>query len=212
MAHFTLYGMWPSAPCYKVGLALRLMNLPFNYEHIDLMSGAQKEPDFLKLNPFGKVPLLIDHEMGDRIITESSLILQYLAERTLLYIGKDVDESLRIRAWQNWAVMALGFGIFRARAARMGFAQVTPDVLASYDRSAYQGLGEFDNLLVGGDFLSGNRPTIADVDLYSIVAYCDQAQINLNPYKTITQWMKRVENLPNFASNRDCLPMESESY
>lgn len=208
MARFTLHAMWPSTPSYKVGLMLRLTGTPFNYAHVDLMAGEQRSDAHLARNRFGKVPVLEDHEAGF-CLCESGVILQYLAEVTGRFKGADTLENLRAREWQSWAVMVLAHNIFRVRAARMGFFDIPEAIIAFDEKGAKAGLKAFNGLIEGRTWLVGDGPTIADIDLYGITAFCGQGEIDLSPYPNVRAWMDRVEALDGFADILTCLPRES---
>ena len=73
-----LYGHEMSGNSYKVRLLLDLLNLDYEWVKVDLMKGAHKSPEYLTLNPFGQVPLLID---GETRLADAQAILVYLARQ-----------------------------------------------------------------------------------------------------------------------------------
>lgn len=208
MARYTLHGMWPSGPTYKVGLMLRLTNTPHDYEHVDLRSGAHKADAFLAKNRYGQVPVLEDHQ-ADVCLSQSSVILDYLADETGQFGGKDRADRLRAREWQFWAAGPLAIGIYRTRAVKLGLFKFAEDVQAANLQSALGALKELDGLLAGRTWLVGAGPTIADIDIYGIAGYAGQAQIDLQPFGNVRKWMARVEGLPGFRGPQDCLPQAS---
>ena len=64
-------------------------------------------------------------------------------------------------------------------------------------------------MLEGRDWLVGGGVTIADIDIYGVVAYSGQAQIDLAPFAHVRRWMSRVEALPRFKNVDAALPKES---
>ncbi len=208
MARFTLNGMWPSGPTYKVGLMLSLTGTPYAYNHIDLRAGAHKDPGYLEKNRFGQVPCLEDHE-ADICLCQSSAILEYLAEVTGQFGGASRTELYRAKEWQHWAVLGLAAGVYRARAKVLGFFDIPDPIHAVNVKMANDGLKELDKHLDGKTWLVGDGATIADIDLYGVAAYCGQAQIDLAPYPNVQAWMAQVEALPGFKDILSCLPQES---
>jgi glutathione S-transferase len=200
--------MWPSGPTYKVGLMLRLTNTPHDYEHVDLRAGAHKADAFLAKNRYGQVPVLEDHET-DICLCQSSVILDYLAEETGQFGGRDRAERLRAREWQLWGAGQLTTGVYRTRAFKLGFFKFPEQVAEANLQAALGSLKELNGLVHGRDWLVGKGPTIADIDLYGITAYCGQAEIGLDPYPAVRAWMGRVEALPGFRGPLDCLPQAS---
>lgn len=208
MARYTLHGIFASGPTYKVGLMLRLTGTPFNYEHVDLRSGAHKADAFLAKNRYGQVPVLEDHQ-NDYCLCQSSVILDYLADETGKFGGKDRGERLRAREWQLWGAGTLTTGIYRTRAAKLGFFKFPDQVLEANLQAATGGLKELNGLLDGREWLVGKAATIADIDIYGIAAYAGQAQIDLTAVPHVKRWMGRVEALPGFKGVSDLLPQAS---
>jgi glutathione S-transferase len=84
-------------------------------------------------------------------------------------------------------------------------------VLAHYEAEGQAGLKILDQHLAGRSFVVGEAPTFADIDLYGVVAYAPQAQIDLAPYPNLQAWMKRVEALPGYGAPESLLPEESRA-
>lgn len=208
MARFTLHGIFASGPTYKVGLMLNLTGTPFSYEHVDLRSGAHKADAFLAKNRYGQVPVLDDHEK-DECLCQSSVILDYLADETGKFGGKDRSARLRAREWQLWGAGVLTTGIYRTRAAKLGFFKFPEQVAEANFQMGTNALKELNGLLDGRDWLVGAGPTIADIDIYGIAAYAPQAGIDPAPFAHMRKWMARMEALPGFKSVDNCLPRQS---
>lgn len=208
MTRYTLHGMWPSGPAYKVGLMLKLTGTPHNYQHVNLQEGEHRGEAYLVKNRFGKVPAMEDHEAG-LCLVESSNILDYLADETGQFGGKDRAERLQAREWQSWAAGTLANGIYRTRAAKFGFFTFPDEVAAANEQAGLDGLKALDGHLEGKEWLVGDGATIADIDLYAIAGYAGQARMDISEYANIARWMKNVEGLDGFMSIDDGLPKES---
>mgnify|MGYP003633973996 FL=1 len=208
MTRYTLHGIFASGPTYKVGLMLHMTSTPFDYVHVDLRSGAHKADAFLAKNRYGQVPVLDDHEK-DMCLCQSSVILDYLADETGRFGGKDRAERLRAREWQLWGAGQLTTGIYRTRALKLGFLQFPEQVAEANFNAANGALKELNGLLDGRDWLVGAGPTIADLDIYGIAAYAPQAQVDLANYAHLRRWMAKVEALPGFKNVDTALPKES---
>jgi glutathione S-transferase len=208
MTRFTLHGIFASGPTYKVGLMLNLTGTPYDYEHVDLRSGAHKADAFLAKNRYGQVPVLEDREK-DECLCQSSVILDFLADETGKFGGKDRSTRLRAREWQFWGAGALTTGIYRSRAVKLGFFKFPEQVVEANFQMGLNALKELNALLDGRDWLVGAGPTIADVDIYGIAAYAPQAGMDLSSYPAVRKWMKRIEALPGFKDVDTCLPQKS---
>jgi glutathione S-transferase len=209
-ARFTLHGFWVSGPSYKVGLMLSLAGEKFDYEQVALMTGAHKSPDYLAKNRYGQVPCLTDNQTG-RTLCQSSAILDYIVDVTGKLGGGDAGERQQAREWMWWNQDALAPGIFKTRAAKLGFFKPAPDVAASNEAAGLNGLKALDAFLAGKNFITGSNPTLADVDLYATAAYAPQAGMDLSAYPNVSAWMKRIEALPGFDGIDSLLPKESKA-
>jgi glutathione S-transferase len=201
-AAYTLYGNFLSSPTYKVGLMLGLCGLPFDYRHIDLAKRQQKSPDFLAINRYGQVPA-IRHD--GRAMCQANAILEYIAEQTGKFGGATPDERQRIREWLVWETDRLEPGINRTRFFER-FAKADPAVMQFTRDHADAGLGVLDDLLAGKTFLVADRPTIADISIYCVVAYMEEGKFDITAWPQVKAWADRVSALPGFKPPYDLLP------
>ena len=100
-------------------------------------------------------------------------------------------------------------GIYRTRAAKLGFFKFPEQVAEANFQMGANALKELNGLLEGRDWLVGAGPTIADVDIYGIAAYAGQAGIDTAPFTHMRKWMARMEALPGFKGVDNCLPTQS---
>ncbi len=205
---FKLYGHQRSGPTYKVALALSLMGEPFEYEHVDLPKGAHKEPGYLAKNRFGQVPCLYD---GAHHFCQSASILQYLAETLKKFDGRNAEEHARIREWMFWDFDRLAPGIYRSRAFALGIRKAEPAVVDSYKAEGEMGLKVLEEHLARHPWLVGERPTIADVDLYGVIYHAPAGGFDLSRYPKISAWKQRIEALPGYATPEALCPVETKA-
>jgi glutathione S-transferase len=203
---FTLYGFAGSTSTYTAALGLALMRHPFSYMHVSLRDGAHKQPDFLVKNRFGQVPALRD---GQTYFVQSAAILMHLADALEKYDGKTPNETNRIREWMFWQWDRLAVPVFRLRARNRGLRQFGEEVRNMYDSDARSAIVTLDHELVKSDWVTGKKPTIADISIYGVLRYAHEANIDLNAYPRVMAWKKRFEELPGFATPESLLPMES---
>lgn len=209
-ARFTLHGIWLSGPAYKVGLMLALAGEPFDYVHVNLREGEHKTPDFLKKQRFGQVPLLVDNSNG-RHLCQSASILEYLADTLGRFGGATLEERIQAREWMFWEFDRLAAPIYRMRGVRLGFRSVPQAVAEAYHQEGLLALQVLDGHLKGRDWLVGEGPTIADIDLYGVVAYAGGGGFDLSKFPHIVGWMTRIEGQPGFAVPQDLLPKASRA-
>lgn len=199
---YTLYGSFLSAPTYRVGLMLALTGTQFAYRHIDLSKGAHKTPEFLALNRYGQVPVL---QVGDLALCQSNAILEYLAEQTGQFGGRDVAERQRIREWLYWEHDRLSPGVARTRFFTR-FMKPDPAVADYMRKLGDLGLDTLDGFLAESPFLLGDRPTIADISAYAAIVHAAEGNFDLSPRGRISGWAARMAALPGFRLPYDLLP------
>ena len=207
-ARFELHGIAFSGPTYKVGLMLALAGEPFDYVHVNMMAGEHKQPPHMSKQRYGQVPLLIDRN-NNRHLCQSAAVLEYLSDTLGKFGGATLDERLLVREWLYWDFDRLATHVYRARTARLGIRPAAPEVLEFCMTSGEAALKVLDQHLAGRNLIVGEGVTIADIDIYGVVAVSDEAGCDLAAYANIEAWLKRMEALPHFASRKALLPLES---
>lgn len=206
-AAYTLYGSFLSAPSYKVGLMLRLSGLAFDYRHIDLSKGEHKTAEFLKLNRYGQVPVLVH---GGLNLCQSNAILEYLAEQSGKFAPATTEERQRIREWLFWEADRLSPGIGRTRFFER-FAKPDAAVMDYMRKNGEAGLGVLNAQLEGKRFLVGERPTIADIGVLGTLIHMAEGKFELTHWPNVKTWWDRVCALPGFKLPYDLLPKHDKA-
>jgi glutathione S-transferase len=184
-----------SGHSHRVELCLSLLGLPYELLHVDLMKGAQKQPEFLAKNVFGQVPVIED---GDVSLADSNAILVYLGERydeAGRYWPRTAQGKAAVVRWFSIAAGPVASGLAAARAVRILGAKL------DYERAvtiAQQLLKTLEAELTTRDYLVGSAATLADVACYAYVARAPEGDISLEPYPALRAWLGRIEALPGF--------------
>jgi glutathione S-transferase len=190
-----LYDFELSGHCHKVRLFLSLLDIPFETININLPKGEHKSDFFLKLNSFGQVPVLRD---GDFVIADSNAILVYLAlkyDPLSVWFPVSPITQAQIQRWLSAAAGPLAFGVANLRAARV--FKRTADLRAQ--ELSDKLLAAMNLELSKSKFLcTDQRPTIADIAMYSYTAHSPEGGIDLEQYDNIMRWIKNIELLPHF--------------
>ncbi|MBO9545901.1 glutathione S-transferase [Caulobacter sp.] len=183
-----------SGHAHRAQLFLSLIGVEAELVEVDLAGGAHKTPAFLKLNPFGQVPVLED---GDIVIADSNSILVYLAKKygKTDWLPEDVVQAAQVQRWLSVAAGELAYGSAAARLVTVFGAKRDPDEVIGRGHALLKTL---EGLLSQHDWLVADRPTIADVALYSYTARAPEGNVDLEPYPAVRQWLARIEALPGF--------------
>jgi glutathione S-transferase len=191
-----LYDMPLSGNCHKVRLLLSFLSLPYQIQPVDLAGGEQRGPDYLRLNPFGQVPVLDD---GGLIIRDSQAILVYLAKR---YGGEpwwpdDAYRLAQIAAWLSTAANEIFHGPALLRVHHKFGRGIDVEKAR---QTAEKVLGIIDRHLESRDWLAGDNVSIADIAAYPYLALAPEGGIDIAAYANIVAWFHRIRALPGYVS------------
>lgn len=183
-----------SGHSHRVQLLLSLLNLPTELIDVDLMKGAHKQPEFLKLNGFGQVPVIDD---GGNVVADSNAILVYLATRygDASWLPRDAAGAAAVQRWLSVAAGQIAFGPAAARLITVFGAKYNADEVIG---RAHALLKLMDAGLARSAFLTDAQPTIADVAAYSYIAHAPEGNVDLSGYPQVRAWLTRIEALPGF--------------
>lgn len=190
-----LYGHELSGNSYKAKLLLSLLSLEYEWVKVDLLKGEHKSPEFLQLNAFGQIPVLVD---GDIVLTDAQAILVYLARR---YGG---DAWLPVNAVSlsqivRWLSTTAGEVRQGPEFARLYYLfNVTSISIDRAHQKAEFILTQLNYWLTEHQWLEFDRPTIADVAVFPYVALAPDGKIDLTPYPHVLTWIDRVKQLPGY--------------
>jgi glutathione S-transferase len=199
-----LYGHFLSVPSCKVGLMLHMAAIPYAYHHVDLMTGAQKAPEYQAINRFTQVPAVV---LSGQEICQSDVILNHLAQKFGKLGGADEQEQLNVREWLCWQADRL-WNLARAR-GQIKFQNGAPDVITQLQGASRDALAVLDTYLDGGGFIVGAAPTIADVACFTVIGCAPDAEIDLSPWSNVIAWQTRMLAQEGCAEMDDILPKES---
>lgn len=183
-----------SGHAHRPRLFLSLLGVAHEAIEVDLKAGAHKRPAFLALNPFGQVPVLDD---DGTVVSDSNAILVYVARKLgrTDWLPDDAKGEAAVQRWLSVAAGELAYGPAAARLVTVFGADFRPDEVIG---RAHTLLGRLEAHLTGRDWLVGERPTIADVALYSYVARAPEGNVDLSGYPNVNAFLRRIEALPGF--------------
>ncbi len=198
-----LYDAAVSGNCHKVRMMLSLLGLDYDQVLVDLKAGAQKQPEFLALNPLGKIPVLEDEGL---VIRDSQAILVYLAGKhgSPDWWPEDAPGQGQIMQWLAFSVNEMFHGPAIARGLVI-FGRKGD--LAAAQEKARAALDVLEGRLGDHDWLALDRSTIADIACYPYAGLVPMGKVSLAPYPALRAWLQRVEALPGYLG-MDGLPSQ----
>ncbi len=183
-----------SGHAHRARLFLSLLGIDHELVFVDLSKGEHKQADFLKLNPFGQVPVLDD---DGTIVCDSNAILIYLAKKAGRrdWLPEDAKGAAEVQRWLSVAAGQIAHGPAQARLINVFKAPYRAEEVIPRSHAI---LALIDAALDGRRWIASEAPTIADVALYSYVARAPEGDVGLADYSNIRAWLERVEALPGF--------------
>jgi glutathione S-transferase len=174
------------------------LRIPLEMKLVDMFKGEQDQPEYLRLNPNGMVPLLED---GDFRLFESNAIMQYIAEKsgdTSLW-PKELKARADITRWQFWAVAHLGPQTSKMVVENMfkPFRGGQPDaaVVKDAEESFHFFAAILNHHLEGRAWLTGVDVTLADFSVATHFSYAIPGKFPMQEYKHIRAWLDRMDQI-----------------
>ncbi|MFN3348613.1 glutathione S-transferase family protein [Pseudorhodoplanes sp.] len=208
MPEYTLHCFAQSGNAYRVALMLNLIGADWQPQFVDFFGkGLPRSPEWrADVNEMGEVPVL-DHN-GKRL-TQSGVILTYLADKTGTFAPRGEDERLEALRWIIFDNQKLNGYLGPYRFLR-NFAKPAgdPAAMAFLKGRIDNSLGILEKRLARAPFVLGDRPTIADISLVGYLYYpAEEFGFDIPAtYPNIAAWLERMKALPGWAHPYDLMP------
>jgi glutathione S-transferase len=203
MPVFTLYCFAQSGNAYKAALMLNLCGAEWAPRFVDFFNGETRTPAYREINVMGEVPVL---EHDGRRLSQSGVILDYLASRLGRFGWRDDDERREILRWilfDNHKLTSYVATLrFMLQFARTGETPVT-EWLRGRANSALKVL---DAHLSGRRFAVGDAPTIADLSMCGYLYWFDEFGIDQGTFPAVGAWLQRIRALPGWVHPYELMP------
>ena len=193
---------WPTPNGRKVSIMLEETKIKYKVTSINLGKEEQFKPEFLKINPYGKIPAIIDHEK-DLVLIESGAILIYLARKSNQFLPK--ENEIRIFEWLMFQTSNVGpmlgqhhhFHHFNS-----GKSKYAEDRFFKNSIRVYEVL---DKILSKNNYLAGEDYSIADISTFPWIARHNWHDIGLKKYKHLSKWYEFISDRLAVKKGYDCL-------
>lgn len=190
---------WPTPNGHKITLFLEETGLPYRLVPVNIGSGEQFKPEFLKIAPNNRMPAIVDHDPtgGGEPITvfESGAILVYLAEKTGQFLPKDVRGRVKTLEWLFWQMGGLGPMAGQNHHFSAYAPEKIPYAIERYVKETNRLYGVLDRQLAKSAFVAGDY-SIADMAAYPwIVPYERQGQ-RIDDFPNLKRWFETIRDRP----------------
>ncbi|QXI36435.1 glutathione S-transferase family protein [Pseudomonas xantholysinigenes] len=175
----------------KISIALEELGLAYGQTDIDLSKGEQKTPQFLRLNPNGKIPVLVDQDR-DLVLFESAVILSYLAERQGMLAGDTADQRRIVQQWLCFQIASVGPMLGQLWWFRHGSTSHNREALERYTGEALRLYGVVERQLAERPFIAGDAYSIADIALFTWLRTHEELALDLQPFPEVRDWLEQI--------------------
>ena len=198
-----LYDYLPSGNGYKCRLVMKALGMPYEIRTVNIVAGATRTPEFLAVNPNGKIPVLVVPGRGP--LAESHAIIGYLAEGSAL-VPADPWERALMWQWMCFEQYQLEPGVGTVRFWLTSLRKKPEDFGERYTERFQRGadaLAVLERGLAGRSWLVGESVTLADIALFAYTHVADEAGYRLADFPAISAWIARFKRLPWYAPITD---------
>jgi glutathione S-transferase len=204
VAEYRLYCFGESGNSYKAALMLALSGADWEPIRVNYFDGETRTPEFREqVSVMGEVPVLLHR--GERM-TQSGVILDYLAEQTGRFGARDARERREIWRWllfdNHKFTSYLATLRWMVGLQKSGESAVT-EFLRQRVRTAF---GIVESHLAGRAFVLGERPTIADISMVGYLYYPEETGLDRSATPNMEAWTQRVAALPGWKHPYDLMP------
>ena len=194
---------------WKASIALEELGLDYTLHRIDLGADDQKKPDYLKINPNGRIPAIVDRDAGDFAVFESGAILTYLAEKAGALMPPDAKGRSLVMQWLMFQMGGVGPMQGQANYFLHSADEKIPFAVTRYQNETRRLYQVLEGRLAESPYLAGDL-SIADIATWSWVWIHDFAGVAVDDLPNLSRWIEDLAARPAFKKGVDVTPLPEE--
>ncbi|QHE88309.1 glutathione S-transferase family protein [Hydrogenophaga sp. BPS33] len=180
---------------HKVSIALEELALPYALRVLNLSQGEQRHPVYLKINPNGRIPAIVDHDAGGFAVFESGAILIYLAEKTGRLMPGDAQGRSRVLQWLMFQMGGIGPMMGQANVFFRYFPEKIPAAIERYQGECKRLFRVLDGHLAQHEYLAGDY-SIADIANWAWVRTHRWSGVDIDDLPHLKRWRNAIRARP----------------
>jgi len=177
---------------WKASITLEELGLEYKVHHIQMDQQEQKEPWYLKLNPNGRIPIIVDHDNDDFVVIESGALMIYLAEKTGQLMPSDVNGRSTVIQWLMFQMGGIGPMMGQANVFFRYAPEKIPYAIERYQRESRRLFEVLDTRLADKQFLAGDY-SIADIANFSWVWGYKWSGVSIDGLDHLSRWLDEIQ-------------------
>lgn len=200
----------PTPNGHKASIMLEELELPYRLNEIKLASGDQRTPEFLAINPNGRIPAIVDRGNDDFVVFESGAILLYLAERTGKLLGTTAKGRSRAIQWLMLQMSGVGPMMGQTFVFEQYFPEKLPSVIARFRNESLRLLHVLDARLAHAEYLAGDY-SVADIATWPWARLHERIGLDVATMPHLQRWLGVVGARPAVKRGIERPPMLSDA-
>ena len=180
---------------HKVSIMLEEIGLPYTVRVIDLAGLEQRKPEFLALNPNGRIPVIVDRDADDFVVFESGAILVYLAEKTGQLMPADAKGRSLVMQWLMFQMGGIGPMMGQANVFYRYFPEKLQPAIDRYQGEVRRLFEVLDGRLASNEFLAGDY-SIADIANWAWVRTHKWSGVDVDGLPNLIRWIDQLAARP----------------
>ena len=180
---------------HKASCTLEELEIPYEVHEIDLSALEQKKPDFTRLNPNGRIPVIVDREEDDLAVFESGAIMIYLAEKAGRLLPTDRRARARVISWLMFQMGGIGPMMGQANVFFRYFPEKIQPAIDRYQHESRRLFEVLDSRLAESEWLA-DEYSIADIANWCWVRTHSWSGVSLDGLDHVERWMGALQQLP----------------
>jgi glutathione S-transferase len=180
---------------WKASVMLEEIGLEYEVHHVDIMKGDQKRPEFLRINPNGRIPAIIDRGNDDFAVFESGAILIYLAKKSGQLMPRDDKGESRVIQWLMFQMGGIGPMMGQANVFYRYFPEKIQPAIDRYHNECRRLFEVLEGQLDGRDYLC-DEYSIADIANWCWVHTYFWSGVDIEGLDNLKAWMDRMQARP----------------
>ena len=194
----------------KISVMLEEIGLDYTVQKIDMAKLEQKRPEFLAMNPNGRIPVIVDRDNDDFVVFESGAIMIYLAEKTGQLLPQEEKARSRVIQWLMFQMGGLGPMMGQANVFYRYFDEKIPAAIDRYQHESLRLLTVLNGQLAGRDYLC-DEYSIADIANWCWAASYKWSGIDISGLDDLQAWLDRLAARPAVERGRNVPESTSKS-
>ncbi len=181
----------------RASIMLEETGFSYTAHTINLMKGEQSTPEFLKLNPSGRIPAIVDHDTGHEeplVLSQSVAIILYLAEKSGRFMPSDPKQRAKAYEWLIYHATDIAPNLFNIFYFSKRCKPPQPEAIQLLEQRNQAHYVLFDEHLADHEFLAGDQYSIADIAVFPAMALIEDERFQ--SYQHIQRWIQLIAARP----------------